>query len=327
MTKGLGWGERIVYWLLLLALGAVSVLQWRAKLPVAIFVNGEPVAWLATPRLAQEALRLATQRWQHQYGEGTEFAESVLTGNLPLPDHERLISPAEAARRLLQRVHPARTAWLIVVNGKPVIALTTKQDAERTLELVKAALTPSNLPLMRPPRFKERVVIRQGRITPDRVLTDPQQAAQRLSHGLQPPRYHVVRAGEVASRIARHYGITLADLQRLNPHRNLDRLQVGDQLLVSVGKPLLTVVSIHRLVTQEPIPYPVQRRLAPSLPGGAIVTRQRGKEGLREVTWEIVCENGQEVRRRQLQARTLQEPVPEILLVGGGLPHTSRHSP
>lgn len=327
MVKGLSWGERLVYWLLILALTSVLLLQWRAKLPVAIFVNGEPVAWLATSRLAKEALRMVTQQLQHQYGEGTEFAESVVTGNLPLPAHERLVSPAEAARRLLQRVHPARRAWLIVVNGKPVIALTTQQDAEQTLESVKAALTPSDLPLVRPPRFKERVAIRQGRITPDRVLADPQQAAQRLIHGLQPPRYHVVRSGEVALRIARRYGITLADLQRLNPYRNLDRLQVGDRLLVSVGKPLLTVVSIHQLVTQEPIPYPVQRRLAPSLPGGAIVTRQRGKEGLREVTWEIVCENGQEVRRRQLQARTLREPVPEILLVGGGLPRTSRRSP
>ncbi len=327
MTKGLAWGERIVYWLLLLALGAVLVLQWRAKLPVALFVNGQPVAWLTTSRLAQEALRLAREEMERRYGQGTEFAESVVTGNLPLPPNERLLSPAEAAQRLLRQVHPAKRAWLIVINDRPVIALPRKKDAEQALERVKAALTPSNLPLIRPPRFKERVLLRQGLIAPDRVLTDPEEAARRLTQGLEPPRYHLVKPGEVASRIARRYGISLAELQRLNPDRNLDRIKVGDRLLVSVGKPLVTVVSLHRLVTQEPIPYPVQRRLVPSMPGGAIVTRQRGKEGVREVVWEIVCENGQEVRRRRLQSRILREPVPEILLVGGGLPRTSRRNP
>jgi hypothetical protein len=327
MTKGLSWGERIVYWLLLLALGAVLVLQWRAKLPVALFVDGKPIAWLATSRLAQEALRLAKEEMERRYGKGTEFAESVLTGNLPLPNNEQLISPAEAAQRLLRQVRPARRAWLIVINDQPILALTRKEDAEQALEQVKAFFVPSDLPLVRPPRFKERVIIRQGLIAPDRVLTDPEEAARRLTQGLEPPRYHLVKSGEVALRIARRYGLSLAELQRLNPHRNLDRLKVGDRLLVRVGKPLVTVVSVHQLVTHEPVPYKVERRLVPSMPGGAIVTKQRGKEGVREIVWEILCENGQEVRRRRLKSRIVREPVTEILLIGGGLPRTSQRHP
>jgi LysM repeat protein len=69
--------------------------------------------------------------------------------------------------------------------------------------------------------------------------------------GLEPPKYHVVKSGEFAVRIARRYGLTLEELQRLNPDKNLDRLKVGDKLLVKMGKPLVTVVCVYQVVKQR----------------------------------------------------------------------------
>lgn len=315
----LPWAERALYWLLIATLTALLVWRWRVNLPAAVFVNGEPVAWLASEPLAREAVRLAEAHLQRRYGQGTTFAESVLVGSLPLRRGVPLLAPAEAARRILTRTHPAKRAWVIAVNGVPVLALPTRHDAERALELAKAALTPEHLPLVRPPRFKERVTVRWGKIAPDRVVADAEQAAQRLVRGLEPPVYHIVKPGDLASRIARRYGLTLDELQRLNPNRDLNRIKVGERLLVRVGKPLVTVISVHRQVRHEPIPYEVRRQFVPHLAGGVLITKQRGREGLREVVWEVICENGREVARRPLKTRVLRPPVPEILLVGGGL--------
>jgi hypothetical protein len=49
------------------------------------------------------------------------------------------------------------------------------------------------------------------------------------------------------------------------------------------------------------------------------VTKQRGKEGLKEVVLEITAENGLEVQRKVVKERILKEPVTEVILVGGGL--------
>lgn len=319
VRSGMTWGERVIYWVIIVGLIAVLLLYRQAALPVALFVNGEPIAWVSNARLARRAVEIAREKLRQRYGNQVDFAETVETGNLPLGDGQKLLSPADAASALLRRVTPAQQAWLIVVNNKPLLALPNKQEADQALDLVKDHFTPEGTMLVKKPNFKEKVVIREGKIAPDRLVPDAETAAQKLIAGLEPPRYHIVKSGEVAVRIARRYGLTLADLQKLNPDRDLNRLQIGDRLLIGRGKPLMTVISIHQVVTKEPVPYKVERRLAPHLPGGALVTKQRGKEGVKEVVMEVVYENGVETQRRVVKEQVLKKPVTEVLLVGGGL--------
>ncbi len=315
----LRWGERILYWLAILALATMVIMYRRATLPVALFVNGEPVAWVSNIALARQALAMAREELRKRYGEKAEFAEAVDMGQLPLRPNASLVSPSEAAQQLLRRVTPAQQAWLIVVNGQPMLALPTKEEAEQALELTKAHFTPPNVTLVKPPTFKEKVVVRQGKIAMERLLTDAESAAQKFISGWEPPQYHRVQQGEFAIRIARRYNLTLDELQKLNPHKDLNRLKVGDQLLVRRGRPLVTVVCVYQVTEKVPVPFKTERRFAPTLPGGALVTKQRGREGEKEVVVEITCENGEEVDRKVVQERLLREPVTEVILVGGGL--------
>ncbi|MCS7266266.1 MAG: G5 domain-containing protein [Armatimonadetes bacterium] len=319
LRTGLSWGERVVYWLIILGLVALLFLYRRATLPVAIFVNGNPIAWVSNHRLANRVIELAKKELKERHGEDADFAESVEFGSLPIPSGMTLSSPAEAAKILLAKVTPARWAWSIKVNGKVVAALKSKEEANQALELVKAQFTPANVTLVKPPSFKEKVEVQREKLAATEILADAETAAQKIIGGLEPPQYHIVKAGEVAIRIARRYSLTLQQLQQLNPNKNLDRLKVGDRLLIKRGKPLVTVVCVYQVVNKETVPYKVERRFAPKLPGGALVTQRRGKEGLKEVVFEITAENLLEVQRRVVKEQVLREPVTEVILVGGGL--------
>ncbi len=316
---GLSWGERIVYWVVILGLMVALLFSRRATLPVAIFVNGEPVAWLSNSRLAQHAIQLAREKMRKQYGQEVDFAEKVETGNLSLPPSRNLSSPAEAAELLLASASPAQRAWVVKVNDQVVAALRSKEEAEQALELVKAHFTPANVTLVKPPRFKEKVVVQEGKFAVRGVVADAETAAQKLIGGLEPPQYHIVKSGEVAIRIARKYGLTLEEMQQLNPDKDLDRLRIGDKLLIKRGKPMVTVVCVYQFVKQEKVPFKVERRFAPHLPGGSLVLKQRGKEGVKEVVYEVIAENGLEVERRAVKEKIVKEPVTEVILVGGGL--------
>ena len=48
----------------------------------------------------------------------------------------------------------------------------------------------------------------------------------------RPGRMHVVASGDIASRIARKYRLSLADLREANPDRNLDRIMPGEELRI-----------------------------------------------------------------------------------------------
>ncbi|MFN3421281.1 MAG: G5 domain-containing protein [Armatimonadota bacterium] len=319
LWTGLSWGERTIYWVVILGLTVALILSRRAASPVAIFVNGEPVAWVSNSRLAQRAIQLAREKMRKQYGQEVDFAEKVETGNLPLPSGRNLSSPAEASELLLAKVSPAQRAWVVKVNDQVVVALKSKEEAEQALELVKAHFTPPNVTLVKPPRFKEKVVVQEEKFAVKGVVADAETAAQKLISGLEPPQYHTVKSGEVAIRIARKYGLTLEELQQLNPDKDLDKLKIGDKLLIKRGKPVVTVVCVYQLVKREKVPFKVERRFAPHLPGGALVTKQRGKEGVKEVVYEVTAENGLEVGRRAVKEEIVKEPVTEVILVGGGL--------
>jgi LysM repeat protein len=47
--------------------------------------------------------------------------------------------------------------------------------------------------------------------------------------------WHTVSDGELLGRIVRSYGTTIAEVKRLNPNINVDRLSIGQRILISCG--------------------------------------------------------------------------------------------
>lgn len=72
------------------------------------------------------------------------------------------------------------------------------------------------------------------------------------------PRLHMVRSGENATTIARRYGLTINQITRLNPGKNLDRLHVGDRLVLRPALPSATSVTAAT-ASRNGIPAGVER--------------------------------------------------------------------
>jgi len=57
-----------------------------------------------------------------------------------------------------------------------------------------------------------------------------------MAHADSGPTIHIVKRGETLSAIAQQYGVTIADLMRLNNLRNSNRLYTGQRLVVRPGQ-------------------------------------------------------------------------------------------
>ncbi len=315
--SALTWGERIVYWIIILGLLALVSLYRGGRGGAVVKVNGQPIVWVASASAGQRAIEKAKQMLSQREGVGVTFFETVSVEPRERPPDIIPVSEEEAYQTILQRVTPAVRAAVIQINGKNTVALPTVADAEQTLLWVQKKVLPVN-ELLEKPTFKEKVEIRRARVPLDRVARDPEKAADRLLRGEGESQYHEVKKGEVAVRIAARYRLSLSQLQALNPGRNLHRLQIGDRLIVRKSKPFLTVVSKHRVVEKLPVPFSTERKIALTLKGGQTKIARKGRPGVKEVTYFVTCENGREVSRQVWDERILQEPVAEVLLVGGG---------
>lgn len=128
-------------------------------------------------------------------------------------------------------------------------------------------------------------------------------------------RYTVVE-GDNPSRIAMKNGITIEELEAMNPSVSTS-LFVGDELIISQPVPYLGVQVLHTTRIQEDIPYQITQRVDVERPAGTTETVQQGRVGVRESVVQIKMIDGVEVERTVLGSTIMEQPVHQVLIVGG----------
>lgn len=103
-------------------------------------------------------------------------------------------------------------------------------------------------------------------------------------------------------------GVSLNSLDKVNPP-SYTLLQDGD--VVEVVR-----VTEEFEVDQEVIPFEQQHQPSELLPEGEMQPLQLGENGMREITFRIVYENGVEVARVPIKSVNVKEAIPQIMLVG-----------
>ena len=129
-------------------------------------------------------------------------------------------------------------------------------------------------------------------------------------------RTQVVSIGNetTVSDVLRSGGIETGDLDRVNPPK-LSRVSPGMTI---------TVVRVREEtnIEQESVPYERQTVPNDSLPAGETRLLQSGINGVAEVTYRIIYEDGVEVSRSQVRRVVITPPKSELVMVGsqGELP-------
>ncbi len=117
-----------------------------------------------------------------------------------------------------------------------------------------------------------------------------------------------VPAGSTVRQALEQAGVEVGPLDRVTPP--------GYTLLTDATT--ITVVRVEeKFETQEEvIPFERQVLRNEGLPEGETRLVQRGVNGRQEVTYRLVYEDGQLVARQPVKVTVLEEPVPEIVMVG-----------
>jgi hypothetical protein len=114
--------------------------------------------------------------------------------------------------------------------------------------------------------------------------------------------------------VLRLASITLSDLDRVNPP-SFNR--VTDGMTITIVR-----VVQEDIVTQEPLPFERRTTLNDGLAAGEKRLLQAGVNGIVEVTFRVIYEDGKEVSRAEIKRVVTISPQPEVVMVGsqGQLP-------
>ncbi|MDI3328416.1 MAG: peptidoglycan DD-metalloendopeptidase family protein [Alicyclobacillaceae bacterium] len=209
-------------------------------------------------------------------------------------------------------------AYGIYVNGKPVVALATEEEAKATIDRVKALYAPEGVQV-------DRVVLREkvdfGPIDPstDLVVRSVDDAVRILTKGTDVRRTYLVSRGDTLWTIAANHNMTVEQLQESNPQLSSpDMIREGDVLNLTAEEPYLHAEAVREVTREVPVPYGVQYRDDPSLPAGESRVVQEGREGRKSQAVRIYYVNGRAVREEVLEERLLEDKVDKVVARGTG---------
>lgn len=126
----------------------------------------------------------------------------------------------------------------------------------------------------------------------------------------------------VGSRVAdalEAAGLELGALDRTEPHA-FAQLAAGDRVR-------LIRVAEEFEVLEKPVPFVSRTLQNESLPAGEQRLIQNGANGLQEVTYRLLYEDGQLVSRTEVRFQLITEPVDEIIMIGAQSPFSSLNIP
>lgn len=203
----------------------------------------------------------------------------------------------------------------IFVNESLVAVLESEASAKQVLEGIKQKYVKEDGKTYTRIGFSEHVTV-------DKVNTklgniqNKEDVMEFMLTGAVEKKIHKVKQGETLSSISKLYGLKIKDLVTSNPGLNPDKLQIDQEISLTKIVPVATVQTVEVATYKEKIPFEIAYENTKSMYKGEQTVKNKGSNGEKEVTAEIIRNNGIESSRRELESTILSAPVSQVVLVG-----------
>lgn len=170
--------------------------------------------------------------------------------------------------------------------------------------------------------FGEKVEITEAYVSKS-LITPAEEAADQITKDSQKNEIYEVKTGDTLSTIANGHGLYVKEVLALNSGLTQNTtLHVGDEIIITVPQPELTVMTVEQSTYEEAYYGEVQYVYNDSWYTTKSVVLQEEEAGYHQVTALITKQNGTEVKRDIIDEVVLSEPICKIVEVGTQTPPT-----
>ncbi len=206
--------------------------------------------------------------------------------------------------------------YVLSVDGEEIGALKTQEEIEDIINKIKEPyekLTEDNE--IKEVRIVEDIKIEKKRM-PLYKIGNGEDLYNHLLTNSEEIRTHTVEVGESFWTIAKFYGLTVDELIAVNPDKTPEKLQIGDEVILVVPKPVLTVATITEVEYTERIKYETEIEYSDNMYKTEKKTKVAGESGEKRVLANEIKHNGITVGREVIEEEVLKEPVTEVIVRG-----------
>ncbi len=247
---------------------------------------------------------------------GTDILVNEKISFVPVHASKKEISsPDEAIMKVSNSLTYKVEACKIVVGQTDMAILKNKGEADKVLDSLMEPYRREGTNIIEE-GFVEDVKTENVYVSSDEIIT-VEKALQILTTTSEAAETYTIVANDTLTKIAQKAGMTMEELLKVNPGYNINSsLRIGEEMVLTIDKPIVSVRTVEENKYKEVEPKPVQTLNNPNQPKSYRKSVQYGSDGEAEVTEHIIRINGIESEKTAVDRVIITEPVPEIIEVG-----------
>ena len=249
----------------------------------------------------------ATEILGHDY-----TLDGEVTYSLALAEPENITPTAQFETYLFEQIGDVMQNYVLTVNGQFIGAAQDRETITSVLDQVKSAYINENTISA---EFTSGVYITHEYTASD-VNQDADAMVAALTANQNGQTTYEVQQGDTFVDIAVANGMTLSELEALNPGVDSSRIYIGQIVNVKEEIPFLSVKTVDHVTYTEEIACPVVEVEDDSMYQGESKVLDAGTPGEQVATADVSYLNGVEQERTVLETQVTREATNKVIAVG-----------
>ena len=147
-------------------------------------------------------------------------------------------------------------------------------------------------------------------------ISSVKQATKKIMTGGEKEVTYTIKDGDTIYDICQELDVTWDEIKAMNPEMEEESIYPGDKIILNRATAAVNVRTVEKRTFAEKIPYKTKYEKSDEMYEGDSKVIQEGENGKRVVTARITRENGEQIKRKDLDERVITEPTTEIIVKG-----------
>lgn len=290
------------------AIAVFAVVNILYTTGTTISLDGVAIGTAATAEEAEAILLSAERSISDVVGYSYTLEDSQVSYSTGMTARTNVGNSEDLQNALTEQLGVVEHGYALYVDGQFIGATQTAGAFEDLLDQVSAPYRNENTVSI---SFVETVKIVECDLPVD-SFTNLADVALLLTSTKAGEVTYTVQKGDCWSVIAQDHDMTSKELLALNPGYDMDKLQIGDVLIISNAVPFLTVVVSQMEYYVADIAPEVEYIDDPSMWKGDTVIVTRGVNGTADTSALVTYQGNMEIAREIVTQTTITEPVTQV---------------
>lgn len=285
----------------------------------AVVIDGKTMGQISSAAALNQALAATKEKVQQETGLEITASYNTVEAKVGHNFFTAKMDSTELVALLEEEVEwLAPGAVININNGEIQFAVATEADGQKVLDKLKETATADlGNAVVKSVDFQEDVSIEAGNVKVSEIQS-PEKILEQIQEGKEEVKTHVVEEGESFWMIAHNNDLSVDELQKLNADTVPEKLQIGQEIVLTKQEPLVSVVVTKEVTVEETIAHSTEYKDTSSLLKGENKVVTKGSDGKKSVTYEVKEANGSTLEKNVVKEVVISEPVTEVVNRGTG---------